>query len=98
MGSRLTRGRAYARQGQVHVAEVAPGKVTRPVQGSRARRTTSRSSSRRFTETDLGRGRGRPGRAGDHGAQLLAGEMPPELEEVFAERRGAAVPASGWPI
>jgi uncharacterized Zn finger protein len=36
LGTRLTRGRAYARKGQVLSVDVGPGKVTASVQGSRS--------------------------------------------------------------
>ena len=35
LGARLTRGRSYARQGQVLSIDVSQGKVTAQVQGSR---------------------------------------------------------------
>src|SRR3954452_20877330 len=36
LGTRLTRGRSYARKGQVLALDIAPGVVTASVQGSRA--------------------------------------------------------------
>ncbi|SCL16689.1 Uncharacterized conserved protein, contains Zn finger domain [Micromonospora nigra] len=83
LGTRLTRGRSYARAGQVVRLEVAPGVVTAVVQGSRAQPYRVRVALSPFpaalwerVEADL---------AGQafFSARLLAGDLPVELEEVF---------------
>jgi uncharacterized Zn finger protein len=69
---RLSRGRSYARAGQVLDLHVGPGTVTAPVQGSRPVPYRVRIGVQAL-----------------YRAALLAGEMPPEIEEVFA---GCGVP------
>jgi uncharacterized Zn finger protein len=85
MSGRLQRGRSYARKGQVLEFSLTQGKVTARVQGSRPQPykvtigvlplTTSqwREVERRLASQALFR------------AKLLAGEMPAEIEQVFAD-------------
>ena len=84
LGSRLSRGRSYARRGQVIALTVAPGAVTATVQGSRVDPYA----------VSIGLGvipagtwdaieRALAGQA-IFSARLLAGEMPHEIEDVFA--------------
>ncbi|WP_084518081.1 SWIM zinc finger family protein [Microtetraspora niveoalba] len=80
---RLARGRSYARSGQVLDLEIAPGRVRSRVQGSRP------APYRVVVEVEAyGADRWRElvealsGQA-IHRAALLAGEMPPEIEDVF---------------
>src|SRR6266702_897230 len=85
MSGRLQRGRAYARRGQVLEFSLTQGKVTARVQGSRPQPykvtigvlplTTPqwREVERRLASQALFR------------AKLLAGELPAEIEQVFAE-------------
>ncbi|WP_020518974.1 SWIM zinc finger family protein [Catelliglobosispora koreensis] len=83
LGGRLTRGKAYARKGQVLSLDIAPGVVSAVVQGSREQPyqltislavvsdwtfVTEAISSQALLS-----------------AQLLAGEMPPSLEGVFTK-------------
>lgn len=85
MSGRLQRGRSYARKGQVLEFSLTQGKVTARVQGSRPQPykvaigvlplTTAqwREVERRLAGQALFR------------AKLLAGEMPAEIEQVFAD-------------
>lgn len=84
MGSRLTRGRTYARRGQVISLELDAGVVTASVQGSRSRPYRVRIGVTAFGKDQWARVEDRL--AGDAWfvAQLLAGEMPPDIEKVFA--------------
>jgi uncharacterized Zn finger protein len=83
--SRLSRGRNYARSGQVRSLDVGTGHVTATVQGSRVRPYSVKLTVdplttrqwRRVTEALAARAIFR--------ARLLAGEMPAEIEEVFAD-------------
>lgn len=83
LGGRMTRGRAYARKGQVVSIDIAEGVITAKVQGSRSRpydvgvrvvAPTAQQWSKieAAIQTRLG-----------FAARLLAGEVPPDLEEVF---------------
>ena len=83
LGARLTRGRSYARSGQVLSVDITPGVVTAKVQGSRAtpykvtlKLTPLSSPAWERIITELA------GRA-IFLAKLLAGEMPADIEEVF---------------
>lgn len=83
IGSRLTRGKNYARRGQVISLEVDPGVVTASVQGSR--RTPYRVSIALpvFSELVWAKVEVTLTEQAIHSARLLAGEMPHDLEEVF---------------
>ena len=84
MSGRLQRGRSYARKGQVIEFSLTQGEVTARVQGSRPHpynvsikvlpltKPQWREVERRLASQALFR------------AKLLAGEMPAEIEEVFA--------------
>lgn len=82
---RLSRGRAYARSGQVMHLDIVPGQVTAWVQGSRPKpydvtigvAAYGADQWRVLTEKLAARALYR--------AKLLAGEMPPEIEDVFRE-------------
>jgi uncharacterized Zn finger protein len=85
MQSRLTRGRNYARSGQVLSLEIGTGHVTAIVQGSRVKpykvRLTvdplTKPQWRTVEQALAGRALFR--------ARLLAGEMPAEIEAIFAD-------------
>lgn len=83
--ARLTRGRTYARRGQVVDIDIEPGLVTASVQGSRNKpyqiRLGFETLSEEAKELMLFRLRERSAFA----AKLLAGEMPEEMEAVFTE-------------
>lgn len=92
LGTRLERGRRYARQGQILSLDVSPGLLAAQVQGSRPTPYLVTVSLRPPTEkqwqvldTAL---RTRVGLA----ANLLAGDVPAELEEVFAQAKAPLFP------
>jgi uncharacterized Zn finger protein len=84
MGGRLTRGRAYARQGQVISLEIEPGEVNALVQGSRVTPYKVRVGLAVFTRLVWAKAEVVLAEQAIHSARLLAGEFPPELEPVFA--------------
>lgn len=94
LGARLARGRSYARSGQVLDIAIEAGIVRAKVQGSRARPYTiairvaklDKPAWRRVTEGILAEAR--------FAAKLLAGEMPHEIEEVFAQAGAPLFPTS----
>ncbi|HEX5597123.1 MAG TPA: SWIM zinc finger family protein [Micromonosporaceae bacterium] len=85
LGTRLTRGRSYARAGQVISLEVAPGSVTAAVQGSRPTPYRVMIGLRPFTEPDWERIERLLAGQALYSARLLAGDLPPDLEQVFAQ-------------
>jgi uncharacterized Zn finger protein len=84
MSSRLQRGRAYARRGQVLEFSLAAGKVTARVQGSRPQPYQVSITVRPLTAAQWRAVESRLAGQALFRARLLAGEMPGEIEEVFA--------------
>jgi uncharacterized Zn finger protein len=84
MSSRLARGRSYARAGQVLDFELSHGKVTARVQGSRPRPYQVRIGVLPLTTAQWRRVLDKLASQALFRAKLLAGEMPREIEEVFA--------------
>ena len=84
IGGRLDRGKTYARKGQVISLEVAPGKVTAQVQGSRARPYRVGIGVGRLSEADWRRAEDAMASRAAFLAMLLAGEMPDDIEEAFS--------------
>src|SRR6516165_8957908 len=85
MSGRLARGRSYARAGQVLDFELTQGKVTARVQGSRVRPYQVRIGVLPLTTAQWRRVQDRLASQALFRAKLLAGEMPHEIEDVFAE-------------
>lgn len=81
--SRLTRGRSYARSGQVMDLRVAPGLVTAGVQGSRPVPYQVRIALPPFTDEEWERAERALAGQALFLAALLAGEMPRDVEEAF---------------
>ncbi len=84
MTGRLARGRSYARAGQVLDFELSQGKVTARVQGSRVRPYQVRIGVLPLTTAQWRTVQDRLAGQALFRAKLLAGEMPREIEEVFA--------------
>lgn len=92
--ARLARGRTYARKGQVLQLDVDAGAVSASVQGSRARPYRVRIGVQAFGKEDWFRVVEALAQDAWFAAKLLAGQMPPDIEELF-EREGLALfPAS----
>jgi uncharacterized Zn finger protein len=85
MSGRLARGRSYARAGQVLDFKLAQGKVTAQVQGSRVRPYQVRIGVLPLTTAQWRAVQDRLAGQALFRAKLLAGEMPREIEEVFAD-------------
>jgi uncharacterized Zn finger protein len=94
IGSRLARGKRYARTGQVVSMELSPGQVKASVQGSRAK------PYRVFIETEvLSASEWQTievvmGSSAVFLAKLLSGEMPEEIEKAFVASSATLFPAS----
>ncbi|MCK0092670.1 hypothetical protein HCA61_19530 [Rhodococcus sp. HNM0563] len=100
---RLTRGRAYARSGQVVSIRLEPGAVIGEVQGSQLRPFTAtvtvRTLSDEAVEELIERVRSSPGLL----ARLAGGVLPEELGPLLLPRRAGELdfdctcPDGGWP-
>ena len=91
---RLSRGRSYARNGQVLTLDVASGGVTSQVQGSRPRPYNVTISFRHLSEQEWERVVAAMAGEAIYAAKLLAGEMPAEVESVFQAAGVTLFPAS----
>lgn len=94
LGSRLTRGRNYARRGQVISLQVASGEVTARVQGSRAAPYRVALGLAPFTAATWSTVDAALAGQAIHSAALLAGQMPPDLEGVLAAAGAQLFPQS----
>jgi uncharacterized Zn finger protein len=94
LGARLTRGRHYARAGQVLDLAVAPGEVSALVQGSRPAPYRVRITTLTLSAKDWTRVEEAMASRAAFLARLLAGEMPADIEEAFAETQLTLFPAS----
>jgi uncharacterized Zn finger protein len=85
MSGRLQRGRRYARRGQVMEFSLATGKVTARVQGSRPAPYKVTITVLPLTTAQWRSVESRLAAQALFRARLLAGEMPQEIEQVFAD-------------
>ncbi|MBY8873886.1 SWIM zinc finger family protein [Micromonospora sp. PLK6-60] len=93
LGTRLTRGRSYARKGQVRSLEITPGRVTATVQGSRPQPYRVTIGLAAFPARVWARLERDLAAQAFFSARLLAGDLPAELEEVFAAAGAPLFPA-----
>ncbi len=94
MGNRLTRGRTYARKGQVVSLDVTPGEVRATVQGSRVKPYRVTIGLAAFAEIVWAKAEIALSEQALPSAKLLAGEVPPELEAIFAEAGAPLFPST----
>ena len=85
VGSRLSRGRSYARRGQVVSIDVRPGEVEASVQGSRKRPYRVSIAVATLGGSDLHRLQAALTEQPAFAASLLAGRMPENIEDAFAD-------------
>lgn len=83
VGGRMSRGRSYARQGQVLSLDISAGAALAQVQGSRPRPYEVRVGVPAFGKAEWGQVAEALVADASHAAALLAGEMPRGIEEVF---------------
>jgi uncharacterized Zn finger protein len=93
-GGRLQRGRNYARRGQVMSLDVDAGMVTARVQGSRPRPYRVRIGITAFGKAEWATLERALAGSAWYSAKLLAGEMPGDIEEMFAAHRLSLFPAT----
>lgn len=94
LGSRLERGLAYARAGQVTELDVEPGIVLAKVQGSRYTPYRVRIRAKVFSEYQWRRADKAIAARALTLAKLLAGEMPRDIDEVLAASKLTLLPGS----
>lgn len=94
VGSRLKRGRTYARAGQVIELDVEHGVVLAKVQGSRYSPYRVRIRFKALSEAQWRRAEKAMAAQALPLAKLLAGEMPRDIEEILAACKLALFPRS----
>ncbi len=92
LGGRMQRGRRYARQGQLVSFDVHPGVVFAQVQGSRQEPYAVRVAFEPLTNAEWTDVQHEIEATLHVPARLLAGEVPPELEEIFDDAGVALLP------
>ena len=95
MSGRLQRGKNYARRGQVIEFSLGAGKVAARVQGSRPQPYRVTITVAPLTTAQWREVESRLAAQALFRARLLAGEMPAEIEQVFADAGTPLFPASG---
>lgn len=94
VGRRLGRGRTYARQGQVTDLEIGKGFITAKVQGSRDAPYLVRMRFSMLSSTDWKKVIKALAGEPQDAAQLLGGEIPEDIEEVFRELELSLLPSA----
>ena len=92
---RLSRGRSYARGGQVLNLDIGAGRVAARVQGSRATPYKIAVELAPLTDDQWARAIDAMAEQAIFAAKLLNGEMPPDIEEAFKQANVALFPVSG---
>jgi len=92
LGARMQRGRRYARSGQIVSFEVEPGSIIARVQGSRSRPYEVSIDAAPITSAQWARVDAALSSSVRFAARLLAGEVPPELVEVFDDAGANLLP------
>jgi uncharacterized Zn finger protein len=91
---RLARGKSYARAGQVLTVQERAGTVHAEVQGSRRTPYSVTIGLTPLSDTAWDRVIAALAHRPDLAASLLAGEMPHDIDEVFAKARAALFPTA----
>lgn len=97
-GTRLTRGRSYARGGQVLNIDLEPGRVRAKVQGSRPAPYKVNLEIAPLKNEQWERAIDAMAQQAIFAAKLLAGEMPQNIEEAFVEAGVPLFPQSSADI
>jgi uncharacterized Zn finger protein len=91
---RLARGRTYARAGRAHDLEVKSGRVTARVTGSRASPYRIELALAQLGEATWRSAIAAMAAKAEFAAELLAGQMPREIDEVFRSAGSSLFPRS----
>jgi len=92
LGARLTRGKSYARKGQVISIDVQPGMVRAEVQGTMSEPYRVSIALKPLSDEDWDKVTGIMASKAAFAAGLLSGEMPQNIEEAFSEARVSLFP------
>src|SRR4051812_12269583 len=98
VGGRLSRGRSYARAGQIISLDVDAGSVVASVQGSRPTPYKVRIGVPAFGKTEWAAATAALAAEAGHAAALLAGDLPHEIEQVFGSVGLSLFPGSARDI
>lgn len=93
VGGRLARGRSYARAGQIVSLDVDAGGAVARVQGSRPRPYKARIGVPAFGKAEWAQVLDALAADASYAATLLAGELPRDIEDVFARLGLSLFPA-----
>jgi uncharacterized Zn finger protein len=93
IGTRLSRGRSYARKGQVMNVDIDKGSVRAKVQGSSSRPYRITIEIKALSAADWKKLAQALSAEAVFAAKLLAGEMPQEIEQVFTRSGLSLFPA-----
>lgn len=95
LGARLTRGRNYARKGQVISINVDPGIVRAKVQGTRSEPYDVKIKLKPLSDAEWEKVTAAMASKAVFAAHLLSGEMPQNIEEAFSESGISLFPSKG---
>ena len=91
---RLSRGRSYARSGQVLNIDITPGRIKSRVQGSRPKPYQVTIEIKPLSDKEWNRVADAMAEQAIFAAKLLSGEMPPNIEDAFASAKVNLFPTS----
>jgi uncharacterized Zn finger protein len=95
MGARLTRGKSYARKGQVVSIDVNPGIVRARVQGTGSEPYDVVIKLKPLSDAEWDKAASAMASKAVFAARLLGGEMPQNIEEAFSESGLSLFPSKG---
>lgn len=95
LGARLTRGRSYARKGQVISIDVDSGIVRAKVQGTRSEPYDVKIKLKPLSYAEWAKATAAMASKAVFAARLLSGEMPQNIEEAFSDSGISLFPRKG---
>jgi len=95
LGARLTRGKSYARKGQVISIDVNPGIVKARVQGTGSEPYDVVIKLKPLSDAEWDKAASTMASKAVFAARLLSGEMPQNIEEAFSESGLSLFPSKG---
>ena len=95
LGARLTRGKNYARKGQVISIDINPGIVRAKVQGTMSKPNDVKIKLKPLSELEWEKAISAMASKAVFAARLLSGEMPQNIEEAFSSSGISLFPKKG---